>query len=189
LAGYSFGGVIAFEMAKQLAEAGKKVKLLAMFDTYAYPSYYPNLEASRNVIKAKYSLKKALYTFVLLAKRPKRTLEYKLDTLKRMFLKPYLKLKYGKERQYEMLSGHPYQLGVQNAVAEEKYRLTPQQVIIDLFRVSTPTYYMHDFEFLGWKPFALKGINIHQVPGEHAYIFDAPNDKNIAEILQRLLDK
>ena len=38
LAGYSFGGIIAFEMAKQLEAAGKVVKLLAMFDTYAYRS-------------------------------------------------------------------------------------------------------------------------------------------------------
>lgn len=33
LAGWSFGGVVAFEMARQLREAGVEVPLLAMFDT------------------------------------------------------------------------------------------------------------------------------------------------------------
>src|SRR5690606_33473964 len=35
LAGYSFGGLIAFEMAKQLKKMGKEIKALVMFDTYA----------------------------------------------------------------------------------------------------------------------------------------------------------
>ncbi len=36
LAGHSSGGIIAFEMAKQLEEAGKKVDLLVLFDTLAH---------------------------------------------------------------------------------------------------------------------------------------------------------
>lgn len=48
---------------------------------------------------------------------------------------------------------------------------------------------MDDFEYLGWKPFALKGINIHEIPGEHNYIFAPPNDKEFAEILQECLDQ
>src|SRR5690606_21678142 len=38
LAGYSFGGVLAFEMAKQLKASGKEVKKLILFDTYVYDS-------------------------------------------------------------------------------------------------------------------------------------------------------
>ncbi|HLX91432.1 MAG TPA: amino acid adenylation domain-containing protein, partial [Puia sp.] len=34
LAGYSFGGIVAFEMAKQLTRMGKEVKMLALFDTH-----------------------------------------------------------------------------------------------------------------------------------------------------------
>jgi hypothetical protein len=47
---------------------------------------------------------------------------------------------------------------------------------------------MDDFEFLGWKPYALKGVNIHRIPGEHNTIFKAPNDKIFAEVLQKCLD-
>src|SRR5690606_25159051 len=36
LAGYSFGGIIAYEMAQQLRALGKEVKHLIMFDTIVY---------------------------------------------------------------------------------------------------------------------------------------------------------
>ncbi len=41
LAGYSFGGVIAFEMAHQLSKAGEKVALLALLDSYTHPRHWP----------------------------------------------------------------------------------------------------------------------------------------------------
>src|SRR4030095_6735497 len=43
LGGYSFGGTIAFEMARQLVDQGKTVGLLAIFDTYGpgYPKLLP----------------------------------------------------------------------------------------------------------------------------------------------------
>ena len=38
LAGYSFGGLVAFEMARQLEQAGEKVALLALLDTFPHPA-------------------------------------------------------------------------------------------------------------------------------------------------------
>jgi thioesterase domain-containing protein len=48
---------------------------------------------------------------------------------------------------------------------------------------------MDDFEYLGWRPYALQGVNVHAIPGEHNSIFKAPNDKIFAKILQNCLDK
>ncbi|MCC6937274.1 MAG: amino acid adenylation domain-containing protein [Flavobacteriales bacterium] len=42
LGGYSFGGIVAYEMACQLMEAGDEVPMLALFDTYA-PTLYLEL--------------------------------------------------------------------------------------------------------------------------------------------------
>jgi thioesterase domain-containing protein/acyl carrier protein len=36
-AGYSFGGLVAFEMARQLVQAGEEVALLALLDTFPHP--------------------------------------------------------------------------------------------------------------------------------------------------------
>ncbi len=47
---------------------------------------------------------------------------------------------------------------------------------------------MEDFKYLGWKPYALKGINVHDIPGEHNSIFAPPNDKEFAEVLQKCLN-
>jgi acetoacetyl-CoA synthetase len=41
LIGYSFGGLVAFEMARRLAEAGKNATLLVLVDTYPHPRYLP----------------------------------------------------------------------------------------------------------------------------------------------------
>jgi thioesterase domain-containing protein/acyl carrier protein len=37
LAGYSFGGLVAFEMARQFVQAGEEVALLALLDTFPHP--------------------------------------------------------------------------------------------------------------------------------------------------------
>ncbi len=49
LCGWSFGGLVAFEMARQLHQAGEKVSLFAIFDTLApipnnQPSFWDSLK-------------------------------------------------------------------------------------------------------------------------------------------------
>ncbi len=39
LIGYSFGGLVALEMAQRLSEAGRRVALLVLVDTYPHPRY------------------------------------------------------------------------------------------------------------------------------------------------------
>ena len=73
--------------------------------------------------------------------------------------------------------------------AAEDYKLTPYDGTIDLFRAKRKTYYLPDFEYYGWKPFALCGVNIHEVPGDHAEIFNPPNVEELAKVLQACLDK
>jgi acetoacetyl-CoA synthetase len=41
LIGYSFGGLVALEMAQRLSESGKHVALLVLVDTYPHPRYFP----------------------------------------------------------------------------------------------------------------------------------------------------
>ncbi len=57
LTGYSFGGIVAYEMAQQLTAAGEQVPLLAVFDTYA-PGLH--LEAIKADAKPWDGLKKAV---------------------------------------------------------------------------------------------------------------------------------
>ena len=59
---------------------------------------------------------------------------------------------------------------------------------IELFRAEQRMYYTKDFEYLGWKALALNGVNVHRVPGDHATLFEPPNDQQFARILQTVLD-
>ena len=49
LAGYSFGGVLAMEMARHLLAAGETVALLAFFDSFAHPQTFS--KAARHIIR------------------------------------------------------------------------------------------------------------------------------------------
>ena len=50
LGGYSFGGNVAYEMAQQLAAAGERVALLAMFDTVVVENMPPELQPSKGML-------------------------------------------------------------------------------------------------------------------------------------------
>lgn len=189
IAGFSFGGIIAFEMAKQFKAMGKEVKMLAMFDTYAYQSNRYDSTLKKIFNKTRYLSKQLLYTFTLFSEDPKRTIEYKTEAIKRRFIQFYWKLKYGQDQNQAGFFGYANNIDVKNVEAWEKYVFTPYNGSIELFRAKKRTFYMDDFEYLGWKPFALKGIRIHEIPGEHNYIFAPPNDKEFAEILQKCLDE
>ena len=71
----------------------------------------------------------------------------------------------------------------------DRYHLKPQNFEVDLFRAKDDLEYKLDAEHLGWKKAALKGVNIHNVPGNHLSIVDPPNDKVLAGMIQDILDE
>lgn len=189
LAGYSFGGTIAYEMAKQLKILGKEVKMLALFDSYAdqtqniYPFYI------RLFHKIKDYTFRFLYTFVLLAQNPVNTFNYKILMLKRKFISLYWKLNPFKPKEQIGFFGYSHKIDQMNKKAASNYLITPYDGAIDLFKAKERTFYMADPKYLGWKKFALKGVCIHEIPGDHNYIFSPPNDKKFAMILQQCLNQ
>jgi acetoacetyl-CoA synthetase len=51
LVGYSFGGLLALEMAQRLSDDRESVALLALMDTYPHPRYFPPSERLRLIAK------------------------------------------------------------------------------------------------------------------------------------------
>jgi amino acid adenylation domain-containing protein len=188
LAGYSFGGIIAFEMAKQLEAAGKEVKMLAMFDTYAYRSTYYDPLIPKIYKKGRFYINRIWHTFTF-SNGFKNTIDYKTKSVKRILTRYYWKLKYGKNQNQVGFFGYSNKIDEMNIYAEKRYQLKPYNIKVDLFRALNKTFYLDDGEYLGWKPYALKGISIHDIPGEHNTIFKAPNDKIFAGVLQKCLDE
>ena len=97
----------------------------------------------------------------------------------------------GYERPVELAGIH---LDLQNAVSKSDraikgYELKPQDGVIDLFISKEKVYFQKDPKFMGWKPYALRGLNIHEVNGDHDDMILQPNNKFFAETLQKILDK
>ncbi|WP_428331022.1 non-ribosomal peptide synthetase [Mucilaginibacter sp.] len=188
LAGYSLGGTIAYEMARQMMEMGKEVKMLAVFDTYAKQTdiYDPLLKRTFNRIWL--FIMKFFYSFVLFAEDPKRTYEYKTLVIKRRIIRTYWKLR-GKDQKQKGFFAYDNEIDEASAKAKRNYFQKPINIVVDLFKAKKKTFYMADFDYLGWREFALKGVNVHDIPGEHNTIFAPPNDEQFAVVLQQCLDR
>ena len=188
LSGFSLGGIIAYEMARQLLAMGKEIKMLAMFDTKTYetdkflPSY---IKYPKRLMDISIKVGHSLY---LLAKSPKDTFRYKYRRIKRMTIKQYWKVT-GKEDEVVGFYGYLNKIDKLNTIALDNYILKPIDVSIHLFRATVHRFYIKEKKFLGWKKFAKKGVIVYDIPGEHNRIFAPPNDRDFGRILQKALDE
>lgn len=188
LAGFSFGGIVAFEMTRQLREQGKKVSLTALLDSYVDSSYYYGT----------YRRKKLVRYF--------DTTHRRLDFLKEMLLswKAFkMRIKGKKDYIFKRHFAAKETMNEQEALALEqfieadalvkkivdRYHLKPQAFEVDLFRSKDDSNYKLDPTHLGWKKAALHGVTIHNIPGNHLDIVAPPNDKILARLIQDILDE
>jgi thioesterase domain-containing protein/acyl carrier protein len=185
VAGYSLGGVLAFEMAKQLRSLGKEVKVLVMIDA---------LTRDPELIKTQYNLITILnmigFNIYLFKQNPVRAINYTVGTLKAVFKR----LKSGKhiapvdETPSEDLKEKDFDVFGIHVEAYRKYCIEPYDGNIVVFRARELTFYMEDFKYLGWKPFADKVKRI-SISGNHYSIFDNSNIKKFGKKLQEVLDE
>ena len=190
LAGYSFGGLIAFEMAKQLEEMGKEIVMLGMFDTVvrahlaeekANQSYYKQLAALG---------KKMAWNLSLISKDPIPNLRYKSHVLKRRLKRWRWNFTHNEQTELQnQETDHIALVDRMNQIAFENYQIQPWNREIHLFRAKEQRFFLEDFEYLGWKPYAQGGVVIHEVPGDHLTLFDAPHGELFAKVLQNCLDQ
>ena len=188
LAGYSFGGIIAYEMARQFEALNKEVRMLAMFDTYAYRTPYYDPWPVKYTKRGLYFGRKVWHS-MLFKDGFKKTIENRAKAIERGAIRLMWKLKFGSEQQQTGFFGYSNKIDEMNNLAQRHYKIQPYDIAIELFRAETRSFYVDDYEYMGWKPYALKGVNIYNVPGEHNTLFKEPNDKRFAEILQACLDK
>ncbi|MGQ7947205.1 non-ribosomal peptide synthetase [Flavobacterium sp. WC2509] len=188
LAGFSFGGIVAFEMTRQLKDQGKQVSLTALLDSYLDSSYYYQTYRQKQLIR---------YFDVT---------QRRLDFLKEMLVSwKAFKMRIIGKKDYILKRhfGHDNSITEQEALALEqfivadgmvkkivdRYHLKPQNFEVDLFRSKDDIIHKLDPTHLGWKKAALKGVTIHNISGNHLDIVAPPNDKILARLLQDILDE
>ncbi|HEX6745675.1 MAG TPA: amino acid adenylation domain-containing protein [Longimicrobium sp.] len=175
LAGYSFGGFVALEMAQQLAAAGESVALLAILDT------------SLNARSTAADWAEVILRFA----RPGCPVT--ADELRRAG---------GVEAQVAYAVDHGVfppgvtadvalrylRAGIRHSEAKQRYELRPYPGPITLFR-SLDGHGDGDADpTLGWGPLAEGGLEIVDVPGNHDLILQRPHVQVLAGLLRASLD-
>lgn len=187
LGGFSFGGIIAFEMARQLKAEGKEVKIVALFDTYVYPHYNYTNPLAKKTVATLYNIAQLFFMGINMFSSAKN-FNRRAALLKLKFEGLYLRFKYGSEKQQQMQFNRSLQVDKKTALAFYNFDLIPQDIEVTLFRCTENIYFAHDTKNLGWGKIALGGIRKHMVPGNHSEIFLSPAVEGVSKTLQNLLD-
>lgn len=185
VAGYSLGGFIAYEIAKQLKAMGKEIKMFGVMDTYIGSHTLTATKSELLLKKIKRQFQKVPFFIGSFISHPKDAFAYQLQILGRKF-RHLVSSDAGEEKSVFT----PYELEIYKVYdkVHDAYVLTPFDVKVTLFRVEKRLYYLDDKVYLGWDKFALQGVEIHQVPGDHKTFLYPPNDEKFAAILQHALD-
>lgn len=183
LAGYSLGGKIAYEMARQLIDMGKKVDMLGIFDTFVSDEMM--LTASerrqRKIIR---QFRKLPFFAKTLMKYPSDFLAYQWNSarhrLKQLFSGGYVV--------HDEFFSYDREINRSYSIAYRSYEIKPLNIQVDLFRTKKRIYFLDDLEYLGWDKFAKKGVRIHEIDGDHKTFILPPYDKIFASVFQDCLD-
>ncbi len=187
LGGYSYGGLVAYEMAQQLLAAGEEVPLLVMFDTEN-----PNVPAREYTLGERISVNwrtsqshNVAGKLLQLGGRFSSGLIQRFRTDAETASARRL-LKQGVRAEEERL--RYVQIREANIQAAEGYRAAPLATTMLLFRSSEVSDKFDLSEDYGWTSLVDRLI-IDRVPGNHLEIFDEPNVSQMADKLRRHLAK
>jgi thioesterase domain-containing protein len=194
LLGFSLGGFVAYDMAKKLTENGDEVCFTGLIDSVAFLAIH-NTPIMQSLSNLRTLIFKPFYLFWIILNQPwagKRSLfinKYKnlKLTIRYLLLKVKLVKSKKKNNNNDQISFLSESVKFAMHDALKKYVIRPSNVEIDLFKAEKSTFYIINRKHYGWSKFSLKGMVIHTLPGEHARIFAAPNDKNFAEVLDKRL--
>ncbi|MEZ7503926.1 amino acid adenylation domain-containing protein [Flavobacterium sp. Arc2] len=187
VAGFSFGGIVAFEIARQLKKQGKTVSLIAALDTYVDSSYYYSSSLQKKLVRY-YDRTYRRLDYLIQMFTCWKSLILRFNSKKTHLQKKYLGLKDNITEQEAVALEHFIEADHMVNKIVDRYHLIPQDLEVELFRAKDDQNYKLDPTHLGWEKAALNGVNIHNITGNHLNIVAPPNDKVLARMLQELLD-
>ena len=190
LAGYSMGGVIAFEVAQQLREQGDRIANLFLLDAYLYTARLPY---------------------------PGRDIA---DEDERLIVRMLAALPQGQSRQLHQqlrrLPDHQTRIAHLFALGQQSGRIPPTYTLVDLRRMydamaahveALSSYQPRPYAgkvifvqcqdrsestivpYLDWAKVAHGGVEQHQAPGKHSTLMEEPQVQAVARILHRYLQQ
>ncbi len=196
LGGWSFGGLVAFEMAQQLHQAGEEVSLLAIFDTLApIPNNQPSFWDSLNFLIT--TVPGSIYPFLLDywelicdAYSIPTTLEQLFSFHGWNFLleKATINSLFPQETRLRMLDELTIERIMRifwaNSQATVNYSPQSYPNTITLFKSGEPLTTTDPT--LGWSQLT-NSVVLHSIPGNHLTMLKAPNVQVLAKELNKCL--
>ena len=191
LAGSSFGGTIAFEMAHRLRAQGCAVAFLGMFDTWG-PDYRRKAGMRPWAIHLERTRQRVLLHAGNLAAAEGLSgkWRYVRAKLRRIAHDVAKRLRRAKRpRPAPVLPKHLVQAERAALKAKTTYGPRPYAGRITLFRASRQPAWFHPDPFLGWEPYAGGGIEVQEIPGYHGALAHEPRVAVLAERLEECLSR
>jgi amino acid adenylation domain-containing protein len=193
IGGWSFGGVVAFEMAQQLEKAGHEVSLLAMLDSAAPRPRAGDAEAA-DEITLLVGLAR-LHNVTLSAERlrplaPQARLDYVLEQVRLVDANAAVEL--DASQMQSMLDAARVNLRAQTLYAP---RLYPKRITVFRSAEALPDdatdarFQIYQDPTLGWGALSGEPVEVHTIPGNHFTLFVEPNVRILAARLQSCLQE
>jgi thioesterase domain-containing protein/acyl carrier protein len=213
IGGYSWGGMVAYEMATQLRTAGQSLAFVAILDTPAQGKWYGRLQAwiQRWGQSRGWDQPRTIDGFLKI-RDPLFRFEYYLQTL---FRKPgRLREEFKRQRWLDRQEGVRQRSGRRRIRAEgfwsqfdlepvrhemvmanDRYlRLhVPEPIDYPILLFRTVKGYLNPlvrspYWDLGWKRLAQNGLELIPVPGNHIQMLKQPHVQEVSRLLQLQLD-
>lgn len=170
LGGYSFGGLVAFEMAQQLVRAGERVGLVALFGAGA-PPFLPPEMAELVELGRQYADDHARLMYNTTVPEQDR-----------------LHLDYDQFRRQQPLP--PLQrVAAANGLAQVRYAPRPYAGRVVLFITREQQILCKSDPTLGWWMLCAGGVEVVPIAGNHLDTFEEPQVRDLAVNLDRFLRK
>ena len=166
IGGYSFGGLVAFEMARQLEAAGEEVAFLGLLDTY------PGRPKTTTML---------LSTLLNLPR------EAQIAYIRRKLTK----YRRGLRRRFDSLLLPKTLKEVRNVLAKAEMEYRPQMYLgsATWLRASEKTLRGADSPQDDWSTWVAGGVEIQEIDGDHGSIMNEPTVAVFAETLRNCLAK
>jgi amino acid adenylation domain-containing protein len=179
LAGYSFGGVVAHEMALQLTRDGHEVEFVGLFDTHnpAAPVRYYSMRERLRVFWSQNAAVPVWRRLWLVQAR----LREGIETHHRAKAELRAAQGIGPAESYSDL--RRVQVRQHNWRAMQAYRPQPYQGRITLFKAAAVSDKLERPADYGWAGLAGGGLDVVLIAGEHLTLFASENIESLARAL------
>lgn len=188
IAGFCVGGVVAFEMTRQLRQQGKEVSMTLLLDSYVDSSYYFKTDKQKKLVKSYIRTRKRI-TYLIEMLTSWKAFKMRLNAKKEYLQKKHFNQNNTMSEQDALaLEQFTEAFGMIQGILN-RYHLKSEDIKVDLFRSKDHPEYGLAPKHLGWKKAALKGVTNHNIPGDNFDIRVSPFDKVLAQMFQKILDE